>query len=107
MKQGDSVSVGHEISVTTLAPPKVTETYTKIFAKDGQPDEPVQYMDMTDIERVGKVTIPIEKSSDETKLEKETIYTFGNTEIHVRSVHLASGKETTGTFGFLSDPSAD
>ena len=105
VKQGESVPVGHEIMRISYPRSKTTtSSTTRIYCKDGQPDHPVQYIDSPGVEYIGQVITTLPPCNHRRENEMTQIYTFGSTELHVRSIHNATGNEFMSSFGFASDP---
>ena len=105
VKQGESVPVGHEITDTSYHQSKnTTSSSLPIYCKSGQPDHPVQYIDSPGVENIGQIVTTLPPCNHYKENEMTDIYTFGSTELHVRSIHVATGNEFTSSFGFASDP---
>ena len=102
--KGDLVEVGKEI-VTESVPFSTdqTEMTTDIYAIDGPPGRPVQYTDKPEVEFLGRIITKFEKSDDREQNKTRDIFTFGSTEIKVRVIHMASGKEFSTAIDFLSE----
>ena len=108
VKQGESVPVGHEITCTSYPRSKnTTLSSARIYCIDDQSDHPVQYIDSPGVEYIGKVVTTQSpcNHTDENAMTK--IFTFGSTELYVRSIHKATGREFASSFGFASDPSLE
>ena len=108
VKQGDTISIGKEISHNAYCASKdITEISTMIYSIDGQPRQPVQYVDSPEVEYLGKIVTKLTPCThvDENILTR--VFTFGGTEIHVRVVHEATGKENTTSVDFVSHASAE
>ena len=106
VKQGESVPVGHEITDTSYPQSKnTTSSRIRIYCIDGQPDHPVQYTDSPGVECIGQVVTKHPPCYHYKENAMTDIFTFGSTELHVRSIHNATGNEFTSSFGFASDPS--
>ena len=106
VKQGESVPVGHEITHSTCPDSKNdTSSSILIYCKDVQPDHPMKYTDSLGVEYIGQVVTKHPPCNHYKENAMTQIFTFGSTELHVQSIHNATGNEFTSSIGFASNPS--
>ena len=104
IRTGDLVEVGKTIETeSTPLSTDQTEMTTDIYAINGLPRRPVQYTDAPEVEFLGRITTKFERANDRFVNKTRDIFTFGSTEIKVRVIHKASGKEFSTTIDFLSE----
>ena len=108
VKQGEVVSIGKEVSSNACPATKTdTKFTTELYSIDGQPRRPVQYVDSPEVEYVGAVVTELPPCNHISENRITEIFTFGGTEIHIRVVHEATGKENTASIDFLSNASVE